>query len=372
MKNVNNYINCYQNCNYYYYSDNNNNYHCTKNLSCPPEYPHLIQDKNECIFADIKAIENFIEDIFNYKINETNEEKVKEQEINKYNKILQKIESIFTSDNFDLTDIDKGEDQVINADKVQITFTNTENQKNNIESNMSTIDLGDCERLLRNYYNLTNNETIYLKIIDITQDGTKAKKVEYNVYSKLTGKNLEKLNLTICENTKISINIPIEINGNIDKFNTSSGYFSDICYATTSDDGTDISLQDRKKEYIEGDNLICQDDCEFSAYNSEIKKAKCECFAKESNLSFADMSINKLNLFENLKDIRNLMNFKILICYKKLLLSFSRLWNNVGCLIIICIIVFHIIFIFVFYINQLNSIKKRIKSISFGINKNNK
>ena len=96
MKNVNNYINCYQNCNYYYYySDNNNNYHCTKNLSCPPEYPHLIQDKNECIFADIKAIENFIEDIFNYKINETNEEKVKEQEINKYNKILQKIESIF-------------------------------------------------------------------------------------------------------------------------------------------------------------------------------------------------------------------------------------------------------------------------------------
>ena len=103
-----------------------------------------------------------------------------------------------------------------------------------------------------------------------------------------------------------------------------------------------------KKEYIEGDNLICQDDCEFSAYNSEIKKAKCECFAKESNLSFADMSINKLNLFENLKDIRNLMNFKILICYKKLLLSFSRLWNNVGCLLIICIIVSHIIFTFVF------------------------
>ena len=121
MKNVNNYINCYQNCNYYYYSDNNN-YHCTKKLFCPPEYPHLIQDKKECIFADIKAIENFIEDIFNYKMNETNEEVVKEQEINKYNEILQKIESIFTSDNFDLTDIDKGEDQVINADKVQITF----------------------------------------------------------------------------------------------------------------------------------------------------------------------------------------------------------------------------------------------------------
>ena len=77
----------------------------------------------------------------------------------------------------------------------------------------------------------------------------KAKKVEYNVYSKLSGKNLEKLNLSICENTKIFINIPIEINDNVDKYNTSSGYFNDICYPTTSDDDTDISLQDRKNEY---------------------------------------------------------------------------------------------------------------------------
>ena len=28
---------------------------------------------------------------------------------------------------------------------------------------MSTIDLGDCEKLLRNHYNLTNNQTIYMK-----------------------------------------------------------------------------------------------------------------------------------------------------------------------------------------------------------------
>ena len=32
----------------------------------------------------------------------------------------------------------------------------------------------------------------------------KAKKIEYDVYCKLSGNNLEKLNLTKCENTKIS------------------------------------------------------------------------------------------------------------------------------------------------------------------------
>jgi len=53
-------------------------------------------------------------------------------------------------------------------------------------------------------------------------------------------------------------------------------------------------------------------------------------------------------------------------CYK-MLLSFNNIIYNVGSLIIICIIFFHIIFIFWFYINQLEIIKKRIKNIIFGI-----
>ena len=60
-----------------------------------------------------------------------------------------------------------------------------------------------------------------------------------------------------------------------------------------------MSLKDRKKEYIDGDNIICQDGCDFSAYDSGYKKAKYECFAKESNLSFADMIINKAKLLIN-------------------------------------------------------------------------
>ena len=134
-----------------------------------------------------------INEILNSELNEINEEGGKEEEINKYNRIFEEVESIFTSENYDLTNIDKGEDQIIKANKLLITFTNIENQKNNIKSNMSTIDLGDCEYLLRINNNLTNNQTIYLKKIDVTQDGTKAKKVEYNVYSKLSGNNLENI-----------------------------------------------------------------------------------------------------------------------------------------------------------------------------------
>ena len=98
---------------------------------------------------------------------------------------------------------------------------------------MTKIDLGECETLLRNFYNISINESIYIKKIDIIQDGIKTLKVEYNVYAKLYGKNLIKLNLKICEQSKISISIPIEINEPIDKLNISSGYYNDICYTTS-------------------------------------------------------------------------------------------------------------------------------------------
>ena len=102
-----------------------------------------------------------------------------------------------------------------------------------MNNNMTKIDLGDCEIKLRNFYNLSINESLYIKKIDIIQDGMKTLKVEYDIYAKLFGKNLIKLNLTICEKSKISISIPIEINGNLDEYNLSSGYYNDICYTTT-------------------------------------------------------------------------------------------------------------------------------------------
>ena len=59
-----------------------------------------------------------------------------------------------------------------------------------------------------------------------------------------------KINLAVCGKNKISISIPIVINEDLDKYNSSSGYYNDICCTTTSDDGIDILLKDRQKEFI--------------------------------------------------------------------------------------------------------------------------
>ena len=394
--NINDYSNCYNNCDYYHYYDSENKSHCV--FSCPENYKTLNEDTKECIkikyesteifnkelsssyplkiiietqkVAKNKEIKSIIKDLLKYEKNETvikDKEKAKEEEIKYYDTILENIETGFTSEDYDTSNLDKGEDEVIETEKMTVTFTTTDNQKkNNISNNMTTIDLGECETLLREFYNISKNEILYMKKIDIFQEGMKMPKIEYDVYSKLSGNKLEKLNLSVCSNSKISLSVPVEISESLDKLNSSSDYYNDICYTTTSESGTDISLKDRKKDFVEGNKTVCQDECDFLEYDYNTNKANCSCKVKESSSSFADMNINKTKLYENFINIKNIGNFNLLVCYKRLfsVTGFSR---NIGSYIIIVIILFHLVCIFIFYFKQLKVIMKIIKDIIYGI-----
>ena len=339
-----NYFNCYENCNYYYYLDNEYKYHCTKDLSCPNEYPKLNEGEIECIKYNIEDIIN------NLIIKERIEiEKMsKEEEIEYYDNIIKIVEIGFTGP-YDTSNIDLGKDEYIITEKMIITFTTLQNQKIDIGKNMSTIDLGFCENKLRNYYNISKNETLYMKKTEVIQVGFKIPKIEFDIYSKLLGNNLIKLNITVCGESKITISIPIELTDNMDKLNSSSGYYNDICYTTTSEDGTDITLKDRKKDFIDKNMTVCQEDCEFSEYDKENNKVKCICNIEESSSSIANIKINKAKLFENFKDIKNIVNFNFLVCYKNLLKKDGIIYN-IGSYIILTIINFsYIIHFNIFY-----------------------
>ena len=359
-----NYLNCSENCSYYYYSDKQNNYFCTNNLSCPKEYPKLNVEKNECIKNDIKdIIKDFIK-------NETEIKPGKEQ-IEYYDNLIYTIEQFIASENYDTSKLDNGKDEVIETDKMTVTLTTSKNEKSNINNNMTAINLGTCENLLKDIYNISNNETLYMKKIEVFQDGMKIPKIEFDVYSKLSGTNLVKLNLTVCENSKISISIPIILTESLDILNSSSGYYNDICYTTTSEDGTDITLNDRKTDFINKNKTVCQEDCVLSNYNKENMKVECLCKVKESSKSISDININKDKLFENFKNIKNFLNFNFLVCYKNLLKKEGIIYN-IGSYLILAIILFHIITIIFFYIYDFSILKKKIKQLIFGINKNHK
>ena len=114
---------------------------------------------------------------------------------------------------------------------------------------MTTIDLGECEYKIKDEYNIPKNKSLYILKIDVKQEGLKIPKIEYEVYYPLFGRELIKLNLTVCENSKIDLSIPVILSDSLDKINSSSDYYNDICYTYTSEDGTDISLSDRKKRF---------------------------------------------------------------------------------------------------------------------------
>ena len=118
-----------------------------------------------------------------------------------------------------------------------LTLTTPQNQINNIKGDTTNIELGECETLLRQFYNLTNNNTLYIIKIEVKQNGMKFN--EYDVYSKLGGINLVKLNISICRETKIALSIPITLPHeldtfyspyNYDIFNSSSDFCNDICF----------------------------------------------------------------------------------------------------------------------------------------------
>ena len=188
--------------------------------------------------------------------------------------------------------------------------------------------------------------------------------MKYDVFGKLNRKNLTKLCLDSCKNNKISLLMPVPNVDNIDKLNSESGYYNDLCYTATSESGPDIPLDERKKEYIV--NAVCQDGCEFSDYDYNTKKAKCSCDAKESAASFKDMKIDKKKLLDNFKNIKNFLNFNLLKC-GKVLFSKQGISKNIGFYIFIPIIIFHTLVIILFYLKKLDLLLNKIKDIILGI-----
>ena len=85
-------------------------------------------------------------------------------------------------------------------------ITTTERQKNNPYNIISSIDLGECEEILKKIYKI--NEPLIILKVDIRREEISSTQVEYQVFNPI---NLDRLNLSLCNNIKINIFIPVEL-----------------------------------------------------------------------------------------------------------------------------------------------------------------
>jgi len=98
---------------------------------------------------------------------------------------------------------------------ILFTLMTTDNQKNNLYNNKSSINLGKCENIIKFVYNISYNDSLYIFKIEKKEELMKIPKIEYELYYPLYNDELIKLNLFECKGMKIDILIPVSIDEDI-------------------------------------------------------------------------------------------------------------------------------------------------------------
>ena len=207
------------------------------------------------------------------------------------------------------------------------------------ENNLSIIDLGECANILIRENNLPENtDLIILKLENMTLVSNE-KSIQYEVYA--PGQS-QKLDLSVCSNTKIEIYYPIELDEETKKlyealkkqgydlFDKNSKFYKDICTPYKSEDGTDIILADRNNDFFAKHEIVCQSNCDYSSYSSNTNLVKCTCNVVEKERIEAEepkrVTSKKVDSFI---DILKYSNYKVMLCYK-LVFRAVTFYKNLG------------------------------------------
>ena len=199
--------------------------------------------------------------------------------------------------------LEMNEDFIQKNKNIIFQISTSYNQKNNQNNNISTINLGNCEKILKKKYNIDESLPLIIFKFDFYPPDTLIPIVEYEIYHPT---NYSKLDLNYCENTFIKINVPVSIDeNNLFKYDTENDYYDDYCNPYTTDEGTDIILIDRKKDFINNHLSLCQNNCEYKGYNKNNKKSICNCIAKNKMDTISDIisDPNKLSTKFKIEEI---------------------------------------------------------------------
>ena len=260
-------------------------------IVCPNELP--FEKDEECI-NDCSA-EDFFNEIciINNKNTDAKEKMVENIENTIIDESSNSFLDILNTDENDLTIKDINE-------LYQITTSN--NQKNKIYNNgETTIDLGECENKLKQENGLNEDETLIIYKMDYILDDLKIPITEYEIYNPRTKL---KLDLNICSDTTININIPVDIDESIlYKYNPYSDYYKNKCYPNPSECGNEDTLIERKDEFNDNFLSLCENNCKYIEYDVDTKKVKCECQIKNSFTKLSDIIANKNNLLYHITEL---------------------------------------------------------------------
>ena len=242
-------------------------------------------------------------------------------------------------------------------------------------SDFSNIDLGECEALIRETYHIPNDVSlIFFKYENIANKSVD-RDTQYNVYNPL---NYEILNLSICQNLKVKLNVPIELSDDVieliknildqgyNPFDLNDKFYREICTPYNSENGTDVLLDDRE-EYIYStivNETTCPSGCTPSAYSLDSKYITCECDANDGIVALDLNHISSENVASSfLSSLKN-SNYKVMRCYN-LVFNFKIFVHNYGSIITLIFFVIYVLFMIYYCCKDINPIKVEVSKLLF-------
>ena len=249
-----------------------------------------------------KDIENFRGKLSNYNISETKEDLVEEKE------------------------------------GVIYQMTTSDNQKNNSNKNISTINLGDCEKELKRVYNISPSLPLLIFKIDYYSPDTLIPIIGYEIYHPI---DKSKLDLKYCEDILIQLNIPVTIDeSKLFRYDPNSEFYTDNCFSYTTENGTDIILNDRKQEFSDNNLSLCENNCNYTGYDSDNKQSSCDCNVKNKMDLISEIIDNPNKLSNNFEEDETSSTASNIISIKctKALFSKEGLKNNISSYILLIFI----------------------------------
>ena len=307
------------------------------------------QDKDSIKTDKIENIE-FIQKISIEGFFKESEEIINEENITTKDEIIKTIKEDIINGNLDtlLTNVTEGKkDLLVKTNDTIYQITTTENQKSNEYNNISTINFGECEDILKEKYNIDKNLSLIIFKVDYYKEGSLIPVICYEVYDPI---NKSQLDLNYCKDILVNLNIPVSIDEeSVYKYDPNSEYYNDECYAYTTENGTDIILNDRQIEYNDNNLSICEINCTLIEYNSETNKASCDCHTKSKIYLISDIIDDNSILSGNFSNTdKSSSSINTMKCIDALF-SKEGLLTNIGSYILLFTIVLFTISSIIFY-----------------------
>ena len=250
--------------------------------------------------------------------------------------------------------------QTLYTDELVIQVYPSNSPPNNECNNISSINLEQCELVLKREHNIPIEEPLIIVKYDVKNTN----QVEYKVYDQ----SGNELNLSLCNNLTAIVEYPLNIDSNsyeigklfleeegIDLFKIDNPFFNKICYPYSINE-TDLTLSDRRELYQ--NQSLCEEGCSYIQINYKTNKAQCNCITKES-VSISSYSVLKKNsaIFKRVSK----SNLIIAKCYKTFY-SFNNLKFNIGFWLMLTILFLQVLSIIIIVKYSLRKLYSEIKN----------